>query len=64
MVLRRPNGGGEHLRVAGSEPRRLVAVGGAGVAGDVDGDDLGGRRRSGEVGVDARGHGEARGVVF
>ncbi len=35
-----------------------------GVAGDVAGDDFGGRRSSGEVELDARGHGEARGVML
>ena len=43
------NDGGAHIRDTGSEPRRVVAVGGAGVAGNVAGDDLGGRRSSGEV---------------
>ena len=31
------NDGGEHLHVAGSKPHRVVAVGGAGVAGNVAG---------------------------
>ena len=57
-------GGGEHLRVAGSELRRLVAVGGAGVAGNVADDDLGGRRSPGEVKTVAMRHSEARGVVL
>ena len=56
--------GGDHLRDAGSEPRRVVAVAGAGVARNVAGDDLGGRRSSGEVEPVARGHGEVRGVVL
>ena len=37
-------GGGEHLQVAGTEPQLLVAVVELGVAGDVAGDDFGGRR--------------------
>ena len=36
--------GGGHLRVAGSKPQRLVVVVELGVAGNVAGDDLGGRR--------------------
>ena len=32
--------GGDHLRVAGSKPQRLVAMVGLGVAGNVTGDDL------------------------
>ena len=56
--------GGGHLRVAGNKPQRLVAVVELGVAGNVAGDDLGGRRSSAEVEHDARGHGEARGVVL
>ena len=55
--------GGDHLRDAGSEPRRVVAVGGAGVAGNVADVDLGGGRSSGELGTEAAGHGEARGKV-
>ena len=35
-----------------------------GVAGNVAGDDLGGRRSSGEVEPEAMEHGEARGVVL
>ena len=56
--------GGDHLRVAGNKPRCLVAVVGLGVAGNVTGDDLGGRRSSAEVEHGARGHGEAHGVVI
>ena len=56
--------GGGHLHVAGSKSHRLVAVGGAGVAGNVAGDDLGGRRSSGEVEPEATGHSEVRGVVL
>ena len=36
--------GGGHLRVAGSKPALLVVVVELGVAGNVAGDDLGGRR--------------------
>ena len=57
-------GGGEHLRVAGSKPRRLVAVVEFGVAGNITGDELCGCRSSGEVEPEATGHGEARGVVL
>ena len=42
----------------------MVAVGGARVAGNVAGDDLGGHRSSGEVETEAAGHGEARGMVL
>ena len=56
--------GEEQLRDAGSEPHRVVAVGGARVAGNIAGDDLGGRRSSGEVKPVARGHDEVRGVVL
>ena len=55
---------GGHLRVAGSKPQLLVVVVELGVAGNVAGDDLGGRRSSGEVEPEATGHGEARGVVL
>ena len=55
--------GGDHLRDAGSEPRRLVAVVGAGVAGNVADDEFGGGRSSGEDELVARGHGEARDLV-
>ena len=41
----------------------MVAVGGAGVAGNVTSVDLGGGRSSGELGTEAVGHGEARGKV-
>ena len=37
-------GGGEHLRVAGTEPQLLVAVVELGAAGNIAGDDFGGRR--------------------
>ena len=55
--------GGGHLRVAGSKPQLLVVVVELGVAGNVAGDDLGGRRSSGEVEPEATGHGKARGEV-
>ena len=43
------NDGGAHLRVAGSEPRRVVVVAGLGVAGNDAGDESSGCRSSGEV---------------
>ena len=55
--------GGDHLHVAGSEPRRVVAVGGAGVAGNVTGDEFGGGQSSGKVELVARVRREARGLV-
>ena len=55
-------GGGECLRVAGSKPQCLVAVVGLGVAENVAGDEFGGDRSSGELGLVAKGHGEARGL--
>ena len=58
------NDGGARPHDAGSEPHHLVAVVELGVAGNIAGDDLGGRRSSVEVEHGARGHGEARGVVF
>ena len=57
-------GGGGHLRVARSEPRRVRVVVGLGVAGNDAGDELCGCRSSGEVELEATGHGEARGVVL
>ena len=48
----------------GSKPHRVVAVGGARVAENIAGDDLGGRRSSGEAETEAAGHGEARGMVL
>ena len=45
--------GGGHLRDAGTRPRRVVAAVGPGMAGVITGVDLGGRRSSGELGVDA-----------
>ena len=56
-------GGGDYLRDAGRKPRRVVAVGGAGVAGNIADDEFGGGRSSGKVELVARGHGEARGLV-
>ena len=56
--------GGGHLRVAGSKPQLLVALVELGVAGNGAGDELGGCRSLSEVEHDARGHGEARGVVL
>ena len=41
----------------------MVAVGGAGVAGNIAGDEVGDGRSSGKVELVARGHGEARGLV-
>ena len=41
----------------------MVVVVGLGVAGNVAGDEFGGDRGSGELGLVARGHGEARGLV-
>ena len=54
-------GGGRHLRVAETEPRLLVVVVELGVAGDVAGDDFGGRRSS--VKMDPTVRGMARPVV-
>ena len=48
------------LRVAGGKPQRLVAVGGARVAGNVASDEFGGGRSSGELGPVARRQGEAQ----
>ena len=47
--------GGRHLRVAEVEPRLLVVVVGLGVAGVGAGDDFGGRRGSGAVGIGVAG---------
>ena len=54
--------GGDYLRDAGRKLRRVVAVGGAGVVGNVA-DEFGGGRSSGEVELVARGHEEVRGLV-
>ena len=54
---------GGHLRVVGSKPQLLVVVVELGVAGNGAGDDLGGRRSSGDDELKAMGHGEARGEV-
>ena len=48
----------------GSELHRVVAVGGAGVTGNIAGDELCGCRSSGEVEPEAMVHSEARGVVL
>ena len=48
--------GGARLRDAGSDPHRLVVVAGLGVAGNDAGDEFGGGRSSGELGLVARGH--------
>ena len=56
--------GGDHLRDAGSEPHRVVAVGGAGVAGNIVGDEFGGGRSLDKLGLVARRHDKARGVVL
>ena len=52
--------GGGRLRDAGTRPRRVVAAAGPRMAGVVTGIDRGGRRSSGELGVDATVDGEAR----
>ena len=52
--------GGGRLRDAGARPRRVMAAAGPEMAGVVTGVDLGGRRSSGELGVDATVAGEAR----
>ena len=57
-------GGGDHLRVARSEPRRVVVAVGLGVAGNVTGDELCGCRSSSEAEPVARGHGKGRAVVL
>ena len=54
-------GGGRHLQVAETEPRLLVVVVELGVAGDVTGDDFGGRRS--RVKTNPRLRGTARHVV-
>ena len=53
--------GGEHLRDAGDKPQLLVVVVELGVAGDVGGDDFGGRRS--RVKMDPTLRGTARPVV-
>ena len=58
------NDGRAHLRDAGSEPRRVGAVGGAGVAGNIAGDELCGCRGTGVVEPVAREHGEERAMVL
>ena len=54
-------GGEEHLQVAGTEPQLLVAMVELGVAGDVAGDDFGGRRSSGADENGATVHGRING---
>ena len=51
------------LRVAGELPHPVVQVVGHGDTGNNAGDDLGGRRSSGEDETEATGHDVARGVV-
>ena len=55
---------GEHLREAGGLPRRVVVVFGLGVVGKDAGDDVGGCRSSGELGVVARRHNRRCGAVL
>ena len=55
---------GDHLRDAGSEPRRVVVVGGAGVAGNDGGEHVRGGRSSGEVELVASRHSEGRAGVL
>ena len=57
-------GGGEHLRAAGNEPRRLVVEVKLGVAENDAGDELCGCRGTGVVEPVAREHGEGRAVVL
>ena len=57
-------GGGDHLRVARSEPRRVRVVVGLGFTGNDAGDELCGCRSSGEHGLVVRGHGKGRAVVL
>ena len=54
-------GGGEHLRAPGNEPQLLVVMVELGVAGDVAGDDFGGRRSSGADENGATVHGRNNG---
>ena len=56
--------GGEHLRVAGGEPRRLVVVVELGVAGINAGDEPCGCRGTGVVGSVAREHGKGHAMVL
>ena len=56
--------GGEYLRVAGGEPRRLVVVVELGVAGIDAGDEPCGCRGTGVVEPVAREHGEGRAMVL
>ena len=56
--------GGEHLRVAGSKPHRLVVVVELGVAGIDTGEELCSCRVTGVVEPVAREHGEGRAMVL
>ena len=56
--------GGEHLRVAGSKPHRLVVVVELGVAGIDAGDEPCGCRGTGMVESVAREHGEGHAMVL
>ena len=55
---------GDHLREAEGLPRRVVVVFGLRVVGKDASDDVGGCRRSGELGVVARRHGRRCGAVL
>ena len=55
---------GARLRDAGEVPHRVVVVVGLGVAGNDAGDESIGYRSSGELGLVAREHSEARGEVL
>ena len=55
---------GEHQRVAGSKPHRLVVVVELGVAGIDAGDEPGGCRGTGVVETVAREHGEGQAMVL
>ena len=56
--------GGARLRDAGEVPHRVVVVIGLGIAGKGADDESSGCRSSGELGLVARRHGEARGEVL
>ena len=55
--------GGEALRDEETRSRLVVVVFGLRVVGKGAGDEFGGGRSSGELGLVARGHGEVRGLV-
>ena len=55
--------GGEALHDEKTRPLLVVVVFGLGVVGKDADDEFGGGRSSGELGLVARGHGEARGLV-